>query len=460
MRISELFDELDPIELDSLLAEPLPKDEPDLSSRGLRRRVNDALDEDPAERRRHMKQLFKKGVAAALIAASLITASVAAYQADFWKAWFEGGTGDLEVNTEKQSIDNGDIRLTLEQSLADSNMTFVVYSLTALTDQGKTLLYDENYVEGIDCAVSASYKSSDEVISYSMGAFPEQDTPEQRFYSLSTSDYAGPVTLHLRGSAEVITVPRTDSLQPVKVDLKNAKLETPDGARYTLHSLELTAMTYQLHYTCTYLPEFDGWFEPEDFLCFAMKDGTMKTVGQFGLEHRSGGDESSGVSTGYFSPVCDPASLEGIVVDGTEYFVDGRAGAAYPMPYDIRPIEMPTIRIDIDGKEFLGTPLRPLIERLGGTVTWDSKTQSASVVYRGVTCVLTDGSTGVTRDGKRVDGKYSSMAAKVIGGTMYVESNALENGLDISVISYRLRNAGFDYFHAEDGDSTIWYVVP
>lgn len=460
MRISELFDALDPIELETLLTEPLPAEEPGISRRDVRRHINAALDEDPVERRRHMKQLFKKGVAAALIAASLVTASVAAYQADFWKTWFADGASDLDVNTEKQSIDNGDVRLTLEQSLCDSNMTFVIYSLTALTEQGKTLLYDENYVEGIDCVVSASYESTGEAISYSLGSFPEQDTPEQRFYSLSTSNYTGPVTLRLRGSTQTITVPRTDSLQPVKVDLKNAKLAMPDGTCYTLQSLELTAMTYQLHYTCTYLPALDSWFEPEDFLCFAMQDGTMQTVAQFGLNHRSGGDADSGCSTGYLRRICDPSSLEGIVVGGTEYFADGRASAPYPMPYDITPIETPTIRTDIGGEEFLGTPLRPLIERLGGTVTWDSKTQSATVVYRGVTCVLTDGSIAVTRDGKRIDGQYSRLAAKIIGGTMYVNDTVLADGLDISVIGYSLQNAGFDYFRAADDDPTIWYIVP
>lgn len=457
MRITELFDELDPIELEAILSEPLPAGEPSLSSHDIRRRVNTALDEDPVERRRHMKQLFKKGVAAALIAASLITASVAAYQADFWKAWFPDGTGALEVNTEKQSIDNGDIRLTLEQSLADDNMTFVVYSLTALTEQGKILLYDEEYVGGIDCAVSAKYETPNDLIGYSMSAFPEQDTPTQRFYSLSTSDYSGAVTLHLRGSAQSIAVPRTDSLTPVSFDLKNAKLETPDGAQYILKSFDLTAMTYQLHYTCTYTPDWDRWFEPEDFLCFAMKDGTMKTVGQFGLEHRSNSEQSS---IGYLSQICDPGSLEGIVAGGKEYFADGRASAAYAMPYDITPIEVPTLRTQIEGKEFLGTPLRPLIERLGGTVSWDSQTQSATVDYRGVTCVLTDGSSAVLRDGKRVDGAYSTLAAKIFDGTMYVESIPLEDGLDISVIGYHLQSAGFDYGNSADGDPVIWFVVP
>ena len=62
-----------------------------------------------------MKQLFKKGVCAALVAASLLTGAFAASQMDFWQYWFENGTGDLSVNTQKASIESTDLRLTLEE---------------------------------------------------------------------------------------------------------------------------------------------------------------------------------------------------------------------------------------------------------------------------------------------------------------------------------------------------------
>ncbi|MDO4270574.1 MAG: stalk domain-containing protein [Eubacteriales bacterium] len=454
MRISELLEELDAEELNALLG--LPESEaPAVSARAVRRRVSQTLDEDPIERRRHMKQLLKKGVCAALIAASLITASVAAYQTDFWKSWFPDGTGDLAVNTEKQSIDNGDIRLTLEQSLADDNMTFVVYSLTALTGQGKKLLYDENYVGGIDCAVSASYASPDGVVGYSMGSYPEQDTPEQRFFSLGTSDYSGPVTLHLRGSRQTITVPRTQNMPTVTINLQNAEIQTPDGSRCRLQSLDLTGMTYRLRYDRTYEPATGSWYDPEASLCFVLLDGTLQTAGQAGLEQASSNAASS---TGRLSRLFAPDQLEGVVVNGTEYFADGRAPAAYSLPYDMSPVEAPTLRTDLNGREFLGTPLRALLEQFGGTVSWDSQTQSASVSYRGVTCVLTDGGAFLLRDGKQIE--TLTPAAKIFDGVMYIDSAALRTGLDVSVVGYRLRDAGFDYSRQTEDDSVIWLIQP
>ena len=75
MRISELFDELDEHEQNELLDLPV-RGTAAVSVRRVRRRVNRALDADPAERRVHMKRAYKKGICAALIAACL---SILAY---------------------------------------------------------------------------------------------------------------------------------------------------------------------------------------------------------------------------------------------------------------------------------------------------------------------------------------------------------------------------------------------
>ena len=59
MQIAELFDELNEQELEALTALPV-RGTADVSVRAIRRRVGRALDEDPAERRGHMKQVYKK----------------------------------------------------------------------------------------------------------------------------------------------------------------------------------------------------------------------------------------------------------------------------------------------------------------------------------------------------------------------------------------------------------------
>ena len=100
MRIPELFDELNEHELDELLDLPV-RGTAAVSVRRVRRRVNRALDADPAERRVHMKQAYKKGICAALIAACLLTgAFAAATKLNLLRRWLdEDSIGELVVNT-------------------------------------------------------------------------------------------------------------------------------------------------------------------------------------------------------------------------------------------------------------------------------------------------------------------------------------------------------------------------
>ena len=143
MRIPELFDELNEHELDELLDLPV-RGTAAVSVRRVRRRVNRALDADPAERRVHMKQAYKKGICAALIAACLLTgAFAAATKLNLLRGWLdEDSIGELVVNTDKQSVETEDFRLTIEESLSDESTTYVAYSLTALSDYGWAILED------------------------------------------------------------------------------------------------------------------------------------------------------------------------------------------------------------------------------------------------------------------------------------------------------------------------------
>ena len=89
-----------------------------------------------------MKQAYKKGICAALIAACLLTvAFAAATKLNLLRGWLdEDSIGELVVNTDKQSVETEDFRLTIEESLSDESTTYVAYSLTALSDYGWAIL--------------------------------------------------------------------------------------------------------------------------------------------------------------------------------------------------------------------------------------------------------------------------------------------------------------------------------
>ena len=66
-----------------------------------------------------MKQAYKKGICAALIAACLLTvAFAAATKLNLLRGWLdEDSIGELVVNTDKQSVETEDFRLTIEDHL-------------------------------------------------------------------------------------------------------------------------------------------------------------------------------------------------------------------------------------------------------------------------------------------------------------------------------------------------------
>lgn len=414
MRISDLFNELDEQERNELLDLP-ERETPAISVRDVRRRVNQTLDEDPAERRRHMKQVFKKGVCAALIAASLITGAFAASQMDFWHEWFANGTGDLDINTEKQSIDNGDLRLTLEQSLSDGDRTMIVYSLTALTDQGRKAL-DKQQNGTVSLTGTQHCTQVD---------FDEQNTAETHFYGYNAICQVpeAPLILHLEGTADTISVPTAQNTESMSIALHDAQVTLLNGDVYTLHTIELSPLSYRIDITVDMRSVSYYNTDLEHHLFFAMKDGSVRTTSQYGIE-RALWDHNQ--LTGGWNTVLDLSEIEGIIIGQTEYFVNGRPPAAASIPENLKMIQAPEIYQD----DFSGTALRPLIEQLGGTVSYDDRTQSATVHYRGVTCIYTNGQSAVMRNGVNVD-STGRVQAKIIGGQFYVGIESLSRGLDI-----------------------------
>ena len=147
----------------------------------------------------------------------------------------------------------------------------------------------------------------------------------------------------------------------------------------------------------------------------------------------------------------DVDQVEGIIIDGIEYFFDGRTPVERAVPAEYQHIESPTWR---DGSiPFVGAPLRSVIEQLGGTVTWDSETQSATATFRGVSCVCKDGDYSVYRDGRTV---YTAdhPLVKIVGDTMYVDASVLQDGLDIAVFDYYSRVGA-----ASGQNQAIWCIA-
>ena len=246
MQIAELFDELNEQELEALTALPV-RGTADVSVRAIRRRVGRALDEDPAERRGHMKQVYKKGICAALIAACLLTAAfAAAAKFDLLRVWLKDDSfGALEINTEKQSIDNGDLRLTLEESLSDATTTYVAYSLTALTEAGEAMLEDPFGKVSTDPETP-----SEDLVEIRKGLTVNRDGSGGGHFvtTLETSQPGrraycayiygnGPVSLTLYGAEGQLDVPPTANMQSAEIAFDfPTNIPLPNGTEATFYS--------------------------------------------------------------------------------------------------------------------------------------------------------------------------------------------------------------------------------
>lgn len=457
MRISELFDELDEQALDELLTLP-ERETPAMSARNIRRRVNRTLDEDPTERRRHMKQLLKKGVCAALVAASLLTGAFAASQTDFWQYWFEDGTGNLAVNSDKKSIQNADLRLTLEESLADGNHALVIFSVTALSDTGRKQLYGDNLTGGgITTLVGLSPDPNafqGGGMSYQTSPISDRDTENQRFFRAEVS-LSGPdvkPVLYLHDLDTYLPIPMTANVQSASISFDGLTVSCPLDTVVRLNTLQLSSLGWDLDYKLVSQPNAANNFVEYQIFYFRMKDGTLKTMSQL----------MDTQNWFYWREVLDLDDVEGVVVDNTEYFLDGRAPQPYTVPDALQFAELDTYDISQGSNQYHGVLLRDLVEKLGGTITWDNKTQSATVHYRGVTAAFTAGAYSFVRNGRLCElGTGNTMPCTILqNDRLYlINETALHQALDIRLCATRIRQSEEWEFH-KGYTNRIWIVAP
>ena len=467
MRISELFDELNQAELDELLDLPV-RDTEAISTRDIRRRVDRALDEDPMERRIHMKRTYKKALCAALIAAVLLTGALAAAsRLNLLRGWLsDDSIGELVVNTEKQSIENGDLRLTLEESLADETLTYIAYSLTALTDEGQAIL------DGLRPDAGITETSSSPIIATAYGdtqdalielhtdgstrvtnrgrrtaSMRTETIPSEQSGTLLYRSYflgEGGVYLTLDGAEEQLNVPQTATAQSAEIEFDfPTKVPLPNGEEATFYSLRLTSLGYALDAMAWFADSSKQQFELEYMLHLLMKDGSIRTMTQLAVNNSYTG------GLGRWNEVLDLKTVDAVILNNTAYYLDGRD----PEPYEL-PAEYGVVRITPapiyalpypQMQDFMlgGYPARDLLEPFGGTVDWDEDTQTAVLTLDEYTCTVTVGSPTLQYgDGETYTDPFYPSLAEVVDGELYLAPFGFERFLG-------LRSCGCDRYEGD-----------
>lgn len=483
MQITELFDTLNEQELSELLTLP-ERETPAVSVHRICRRVNRTLDEDSAERRIHMKQISRKGICAALIAAVLLTGALAAAsRLNLLRGWLqEDAIGDLVVNTEKQSIDNGDLRLTIEESLADETMTYVAYSLTALTDKGQAILDSLRPEDGItqmttgDIVASADIPDRETLVKLhtststkatnrapaasSMHTETIPTTQPDRLLYRSYFLGCGGVYLTLDGTDERLDVPQTANAQSAEIEFElYTNVPLPNGTDGTFYSLRLTSLGYALDAYAWYADARTQDFDLEYMLSFLMKDGSIRTMAQLA-------STSSTRGSGRWNEVLDLKTVDAVILNDTAYYLDGRDPKPYALPDELHILRLePTVIYTMPGlyndEEYhfpvLGYPAEDLLTPFGGTVDWDAKTQTAVLKLGDRTCTVKVGSPDVLYDdGKTFSNQFYPSVAEFIGGTLYLGPIDYER-------AFGIRCCGRDYYTGDPIDNTdikaLYYTI-
>ena len=156
--------------LEKLRNEVMPECREDvsyISSKDILNKVDEKLNAVPSERRIYMKQKVLKGFAIACIVMAAMASSVFAMtNMDMLKHFFSGDTEVLEdyVSSPENYVSDGNFKIGLEQIITTKYSAKAIISVTALSDEGRRMLKDEElnvirdtYVNYVDDSSEGHY---------------------------------------------------------------------------------------------------------------------------------------------------------------------------------------------------------------------------------------------------------------------------------------------------------------
>ena len=270
---------------------------------------------------------------------------------------------------------------------------------------------------------------------------PADDYVNHETYSVSDDNYTLSVTSSVADTRSAYLLVTVEA----KTDEARAAL--------TLASISLSPLSLHMEYS---YPAGGG--EAEPLLLFRKTDGTLLSWGQ--VVGTSGGmfatgEEDSGtafISADYrLRSVLDLSRLDAVVFNGMAYPLDGGRPEKVEVDPALYPFQIPLMESLGDGGGH-GVPVRALCEGLGVECVWDNEAQTATMTYRGVTIVLTPGSTTALVNGQPVE-MYDAPA---------VQDGKLAAGCQIFTDAWQLAmSVAYDSWPPADGTQIVaWLVIP
>lgn len=397
-RMQALWDDVVPLGVACPQADPA----------AVKRRVNAALNAVPSERRTYMRQKIRFAAAAAAVVGLLAgTALAAAGQWNVLDFYFEGDNTPANdyVNHETYSVSDDNYTLSVTSSVADTRSAYLLVTVEAKTDEARATLMADDFenISTFDLYTLSGDTANPEAALCGFGYGEDEllRTGSSRSYGMSTHEMGPAYALRLRaGFMEdglYVDIPLT-SVEPLSLEINaegtsfGTTHNVKGGASLTLASISLSPLSLHMEYS---YPAGGG--EAEPLLLFRKTDGTLLSWGQ--VVGTSGG-----------------------------MFATGSESSGYSVP------------------------VRALCEGLGVECIWDNEAQTAAMTYRGVTIVLTPGSTTALVDGQPVE---MEEAPAVQDGKLAAEHQIFTDTWQLAM------SVAYDSWPPADGTQIVaWLVIP
>ena len=370
--------------------------------------------------------------AAAALALMTGTAFAVAYQTGVLEAFFQGDTSQLEpyVQTQVDSAENGDYRLTVDSTLNDGRTLYAVITVEGLNEQAAADLMSNKVIaeshremwgqDMVDMLMEdggsgpetfwAYFVDSGESVS-GMGTHelpaPSATSRSWRLQINMSDVYreqgTGPIALYLNfiGRDYAVQIPTdvTVEVNTLPVE-REVAVSHNSGERVYVDALELSPIS--LIYVGE--PVSDNMDIPPLF--FRRTDGTVVTRAQLGLSFRRTENPQGYPIVIYQTDTPMPVEeFASVILGDTEFPLDGSAPFPAEVDEKLYPFEIGLLRypvLDVGERNYVAD-VADLCQKLGAEYAWDEAAGTATATYRGVTITLTAGSATALVDGEAME---------------------------------------------------------
>ncbi|TCZ80772.1 hypothetical protein E0485_00295 [Paenibacillus albiflavus] len=426
-----------------------------ITSKDIKRKVNNKLNEKPQERRLYMKYRLSKF---AIVTTAILTLGVGSVFAtsniDLLKELLRGDTNILqkEVRNPNTSIQNDEYKVTLEQVLAAPHDAIIVFSVEGLTKEATNAL-ETNSMFLFESTITLKTTPGSETKNngYGQSNFGDNNIYNKKYFALEVDAIDNPKQEPMRlyldkvKSPELfITVPMDSNIQTLDFQM-NQEAEA-NGKKYTIEHMGINSISMVI--------DSRDWNSIKDALLpeifFKMSDGTIKTKNQLVNNYKSSSSiltaDQEGLYRFYFrfKEIMNLNDIQSVIIENMEYSLNKKVEPK-PIVIDEKLHHFESRIIERTGKDGPLMSVDDFCKGLGAEYSWDNQNTKLVLTYRGTTLELIAGSSTAIVNGQEIPLRDN-------------EGVYMQNG-ELSITPYLLENH-FNIDYSLKYATSMWIITP